>query len=84
MIARRHGEGVILGNSEPCLSLEISLPLKAFLALNSQVDYGCLSRSHFLLKPILAATHSREPFLSREMTTKVGRPKIFFSALPFG
>jgi hypothetical protein len=49
---------------EPFLSLETSLPLKAFLALNSRTDYSCLSGSHFLLKPILATTLPRELFLS--------------------
>jgi hypothetical protein len=45
---------------EPFLSLEKSLPPKAFLVLNSQPNCGCLSRSHFLLELILATTLSRE------------------------
>jgi hypothetical protein len=32
------------------LSLETLLPLKTFLELNSQADYGCPLRSHFLRK----------------------------------
>jgi hypothetical protein len=49
------------------LSLETSLPLKAFLALNSEADYGCPLRSHFLLKADSGCYAFKGAILSLEM-----------------